>query len=171
MKYIHTYLKFILLAGAILLSGIDAGAAGKRRLEPQLTLKGDRDSLMISEKRDNVTENVFYVDDWIKDWFTLLDKNKDNKINKSEFMSSLELFEMKEQHLIVFETEKPNSNGTLNLKEFKSFIDTTNLFSKDKLTTVSASNADPVQSDNVDIIKLLAGAVAICLVMAAFRMM
>lgn len=169
MRPIYKYLKFILLAGAFLLTGIDAGAADIRKSEPKFKTYNKPDSSVINEAE--ITDNDLYVDKWIKKWFALLDKNQDNRISKSEFMENLEFFNFKEHHLTVFQTGGSNADGSLNLVEFKSFIDTTNLFSKDQLTTIATSNTDPVQTDSVNIIKMLTGALAIILVMAAFKLM
>ena len=168
MKIFDIYFKMIFTVGILFLSGVDAGAANKRNIN-------NEDSLAVKmngvDDKMTIEDNVFYVDEWINYWFEKLDKNKDNQISKNELMDNFSLLDLKEYHLNMFNNEKYSDEG-LSLQEFKSFADTTSIFTKEQQSAeVALAKPGNLEAESIDIVKLLAGVLAISLLMAAFRLM
>jgi hypothetical protein len=189
MKINYTFLKFIFLTGLISLIFFESGAAEVRRSsvstehalayiafsenqdekENNAEKAGDNvDNLKSEESTSKASDNnIFYADEWIKSWFVRLDQNGDKVVSKDEFRQNMELFSIENKHLTVFESKEINADGVLNLIEFQSFIDSTNFLSKDEINQKEATITE--DADDIDIIKLMAGVLAISLLMAAFK--
>jgi hypothetical protein len=189
MKINYTFLKFVFLTGLISLIFFESGAAEVRRSsvstehalayiafsenqdekENNAEKAGDNvDNLKSEESTSKASDNnIFYADEWIKSWFVRLDQNGDKVVSKDEFRQNMELFSIENKHLTVFESKEINADGVLNLIEFQSFIDSTNFLSKDEINQKEATITE--DADDIDIIKLMAGVLAISLLMAAFK--
>lgn len=169
MKLNNIYIKIFLTLGLFFLAEVDVGAVDKQN-DKKATITTNNDSL-IAEKKSFKSENVFYVDEWIKGWFVRIDKNQDHQIDSDEFMYAMESLGFEKDYLNIFNTSNTNPDGAINLKEFKSFVDTTDIFTKNDLAKVAAANTIGSDSESFDVVKLIAGVVAISLLMAAFRLM
>ena len=172
MKINHIYIKIFLTLGLFFLAEVSMGAV-ERRNEEITTIKINNDSLIAegTEKKSFKTDNVFYVDEWIKGWFIRIDRNQDHQIDSHEFVNAMETLGIEKNYLKIFDTSNKNPDGAINLKEFKSFVDTTDIFSANDLAKVAAANTVTTDAESLDVVKLLAGVVAISLLMAAFRLM
>lgn len=172
MKNVNIYYKILFLVGFFLLTAYEAEATDTRReqnkeyLNKVDTLTAYKEAV---KSESSTKDYVFYVDEWIKSWFVRLDTDQDNHISQDELVANLENFDLKEYHLAVFDENLKNPDGTLSLKEFKSFVDTTDIFTEEELAR--AAMAKTGTTDSFDVVKLLAGVVAISLLMAAFRLM
>lgn len=136
---------------------IETEEAGNKTDEPEIKKNQ-------SEALDN---NIFYADEWIKSWFIRLDQNGDKLVSKEEFKQNMKPFSLEGKHLTVFESEEINADGVLNLGEFQKFIDSTNFLSKSEIAQKEATITE--EANDVDTIKLMAGVLAISLLMAAFK--
>lgn len=187
MKINYIFFKFLFLTGLMTSINSESGAAEERR--SSMFTKHDMAYMEFTENQEkkkigaekawgnaedpvrndtnNLDNNIFYADEWIKGWFVRLDKDGDNIISKDEFEQNMEPFTIEEKHLAIFDSKELNADGVLNLIEFQNFIDSTNFLSKDEIAEKKAAIGE--EADDIDTIKLFAGVLAISLLMAAFK--
>ena len=190
MKLYHTFLGIILLTAFATLLVYDAGVGnhGGTTIPETIVMAGifafdkDEQTVTVKEKQPSAFETVvesneqpeskkvegFYADEWIKSWFARFDQDNDKFITKREFLQNIEPFPVKEYHLNIFSKSDNNPDGVLNLFEFNNFIDSTKFLTKQNIAT----KASPVSAstNDIDPVKLIAGALAIGLLMAAFKL-
>lgn len=190
MKLYHTFLLTILLTAFVALMVYNAGIGGQDEntipgtlvMAGVLAFNDESPRVTVKEKQVTPTTNViqkkdqpvtkeldgFYADEWIKSWFSRFDQDDDKFITKKEFLQNIEPFPVKDYHLNIFTRSDNNPDGVLNLFEFNNFIDSTKFLTKHNIS--SKASPVPASADDIDPVKLIAGALAIGLLMAAFKL-